>query len=78
MDTSGSMGFGSKKIDQLKNAMENILEQLQPGDYVSLIEFNSVVYVWNIENKSQATINVDDYNTPFEHLDVVSNFFLYI
>ncbi|KAL3280741.1 hypothetical protein HHI36_003976 [Cryptolaemus montrouzieri] len=46
LDTSGSM-FGSR-ISQLKQAMKSILDQLKSEDSFNIVEFNSVIKVWNI------------------------------
>ncbi|XP_044751424.1 inter-alpha-trypsin inhibitor heavy chain H4-like [Coccinella septempunctata] len=46
LDTSGSMW--GRKMDQLKAAMKNILDQLNMEDSFNLIDFNSVVNVWNV------------------------------
>jgi len=48
LDTSGSM-YGDK-IKQLREAMHKILEQLHDDDVFSLVEFNSNVKVWNLDN----------------------------
>ncbi|KAK9890511.1 hypothetical protein WA026_010588 [Henosepilachna vigintioctopunctata] len=46
LDTSGSMG--GKRIQQLKQAMTTILDQLQKEDTFNIIDFNSDVNVWDI------------------------------
>ncbi|XP_047515008.1 inter-alpha-trypsin inhibitor heavy chain H4-like isoform X3 [Pieris napi] len=46
LDTSGSMM--GRKIEQLREAMQTILSKLNPGDYFSIIEFNSDVTVHNL------------------------------
>ncbi|XP_022126662.2 inter-alpha-trypsin inhibitor heavy chain H4 isoform X2 [Pieris rapae] len=46
LDTSGSMM--GRKIEQLGEAMQTILSKLNPGDYFSIIEFNSDVTVHNL------------------------------
>lgn len=48
MDTSGSMW--GRRIAQLKEAMKSILDQLKPEDSFNIIDFNSDVNVWNIQN----------------------------
>lgn len=45
LDTSGSMH--GKKIQQLKKAMEVILDELNPDDIFNIIEFSSSVTVTN-------------------------------
>ena len=47
LDTSGSMG--GEKIQQLKDAMSTILEDLTESDFFNIIEFNSVIRHWNGE-----------------------------
>lgn len=48
LDTSGSM-WGDK-LEQVKQAMGNILEQLSEHDSFHLVEFNSNTRVWNLDN----------------------------
>lgn len=48
LDTSGSM-WGDK-LEQVKQAMANILEQLNEHDSFHLVEFNSKTRVWNLNN----------------------------
>ncbi|KAF2885858.1 hypothetical protein ILUMI_20315 [Ignelater luminosus] len=48
LDTSSSMW--GQKIEQLKEAMNKILEQLHNNDLFSLVEFNSNVKVWDLNN----------------------------
>lgn len=36
------------RITQLKEAMDSILYQLNPGDIFSIVTFNALVHVWNI------------------------------
>ncbi|XP_076256928.1 inter-alpha-trypsin inhibitor heavy chain H4-like isoform X2 [Rhynchophorus ferrugineus] len=52
LDTSGSM-YG-RKINQLKEAMKSILDELKEEDTFSIIDFNTVISVWNIEQ-----VNID-------------------
>lgn len=40
------------KIQQLKQAMYSILGELKENDLFSLIEFNSVVSTWNLDNNT--------------------------
>jgi predicted metal-dependent peptidase len=50
LDHSGSMG--GNKIDQLIEAMQNILSELKPNDIFHIIRFGNGASVWNIaENK---------------------------
>uniref|UniRef100_A0A1Y1ND92 Inter-alpha-trypsin inhibitor heavy chain H4-like n=1 Tax=Photinus pyralis TaxID=7054 RepID=A0A1Y1ND92_PHOPY len=52
LDTSGSMW--GQKIEQLKQAMLNILDQLNEHDTLNLVEFNSNTKVWNIHDQEQS------------------------
>ncbi|XP_045510571.1 inter-alpha-trypsin inhibitor heavy chain H4-like isoform X2 [Colias croceus] len=51
LDTSGSMM--GRKIEQLREAMQTILDKLNPGDYFSIIEFNSNVVVHSLQEVLQ-------------------------
>lgn len=46
LDTSGSMH--GEKMEQTKQAMESILDQLRPDDVFSVVEFSSGVNVSSI------------------------------
>uniref|UniRef100_A0AAR5Q332 Inter-alpha-trypsin inhibitor heavy chain H4-like n=1 Tax=Dendroctonus ponderosae TaxID=77166 RepID=A0AAR5Q332_DENPD len=46
LDTSGSMS--GVRITQLKEAMDSILDELKPEDVFSIVEFNSLVKVWDV------------------------------
>ncbi|XP_076256956.1 uncharacterized protein LOC143194223 isoform X4 [Rhynchophorus ferrugineus] len=46
LDVSGSMH--GRKIEQLKQAMDKILNELKPEDSFSIVEFNATVSVWDI------------------------------
>ncbi|XP_076256912.1 inter-alpha-trypsin inhibitor heavy chain H4-like isoform X3 [Rhynchophorus ferrugineus] len=48
LDTSGSMS--GRKIEQLKEAMNSILDELKTDDTFSIVDFNSAVSVWDIEH----------------------------
>lgn len=63
LDTSGSMG--GENLDRVKDAMKVILDQIQPDDYVSFVEFNSGVYVWDISNETRTVLMFDNYENPF-------------
>ena len=52
LDTSGSM-WGDK-IKQLREAMNNILDQLNEHDSFNLVEFNSFTKVWNLDNPDES------------------------
>ncbi|XP_039745524.1 inter-alpha-trypsin inhibitor heavy chain H3-like [Pararge aegeria] len=62
LDTSGSMM--GRKIEQLRNAMDAILSDLNPNDYFNIVEFNSDVTVHELKEaddvqsdwKSHATL----------------------
>ncbi|KAK4880739.1 hypothetical protein RN001_008885 [Aquatica leii] len=51
LDTSGSMT--GEKIQQVKEAMIKILEQLNKEDFFSLVDFNTVVKVWDLDSTSK-------------------------
>ncbi|KAF5307797.1 hypothetical protein FQR65_LT06669 [Abscondita terminalis] len=53
LDTSSSMW--GQMIQQLKEAMHKVLSQLHPNDLFHLVEFNTNVRVWNLNNYSQST-----------------------
>merc|ERR1712038_420632 len=52
LDTSGSMG--GEKIQQLKDAMFTVLEELTDSDFFNMIEFNSDVSHWSREGFSES------------------------
>lgn len=71
LDTSGSM-FG-RKIEQLKEAMINILSDLRNEDMFNIVEFNSNVIVWDVNLKRYSTLAlgvISDYVEPFLSLEV--------
>ncbi|XP_040572273.1 inter-alpha-trypsin inhibitor heavy chain H3 [Lepeophtheirus salmonis] len=45
LDTSGSMG--GKKILQTKDAMRTIINELNDQDFISILDFNTKVNIWN-------------------------------
>ncbi|XP_057655862.1 inter-alpha-trypsin inhibitor heavy chain H4-like isoform X1 [Diorhabda carinulata] len=46
LDTSGSMD--GQKLIQLKDAMKNILPQIDEYDLITIIEFETSVYIWDL------------------------------
>ncbi|XP_018575187.2 inter-alpha-trypsin inhibitor heavy chain H3-like [Anoplophora glabripennis] len=69
LDTSGSMG--GRKIEQLQDAIMNILSDLRKEDMLSIIEFNNDVIVWDVDSKKSATVsadNIKDFKEPFAYL----------
>ncbi|XP_069668862.1 inter alpha-trypsin inhibitor, heavy chain 4-like isoform X2 [Periplaneta americana] len=54
LDVSGSMD--GRKIEQLKEAMETILDDLNDGDYFNIVEFSYSVTVWNLDSTSQSAV----------------------
>merc|ERR1712110_490176 len=54
LDTSGSMG--GEKIQQLKDAMFTVLEDLTESDFFNMIEFNSDVSHWSGEGFTGSNI----------------------
>lgn len=72
LDTSGSMS--GTKIQQLKDAMMNILSDLRKEDMLSIIEFNNDVIIWDVDSKKSTTVPVDkiaDFKEPFAYLQVI-------
>lgn len=57
LDTSVSMYI--EKIHQLKQAMYSILGELKPNDIFNLVQFNSVVRVWNLNDNSSVVFPRD-------------------
>ncbi|XP_017771114.1 PREDICTED: inter-alpha-trypsin inhibitor heavy chain H4-like [Nicrophorus vespilloides] len=53
LDTSGSMA--GRRIEQLKEAMKNILGDLNSKDYFNLVEFNIHAKVWNLDAPEEST-----------------------
>ncbi|EFA04008.2 inter-alpha-trypsin inhibitor heavy chain H4 isoform X2 [Tribolium castaneum] len=47
LDTSGSMD--GNRIKQLKEAMNSILSELKKEDVFNIVEFSSIVKVWNVD-----------------------------
>ncbi|XP_023312024.1 inter-alpha-trypsin inhibitor heavy chain H3-like isoform X2 [Anoplophora glabripennis] len=69
LDTSTSMR--GRKIDQLKDAIMNILGDLRKEDMLSIIEFNTDVIVWDVDSKESTTVpasNIKDFKEPFAYL----------
>ncbi|PNF26797.1 hypothetical protein B7P43_G17389 [Cryptotermes secundus] len=54
LDVSGSMD--GRKIEQLKEAMTAILDDLNDGDYFNIVEFSYSVTVWNLDSTSQSAV----------------------
>lgn len=71
LDTSGSMY--DVKIQQLKQAMRSILGELKENDLFSLVEFNSVVKVWNLEDRSTVVFprNYNGWGVTNENVEAV-------
>ncbi|XP_057662727.1 inter-alpha-trypsin inhibitor heavy chain H4-like isoform X1 [Diorhabda carinulata] len=67
LDTSSSM-YGVK-IQHLKDAMSSILNEIKPEDTLSIVEFNSEIFVWNIEHQNTVPVNYNNYQEPFEQLN---------
>ncbi|XP_074041441.1 inter-alpha-trypsin inhibitor heavy chain H4 isoform X3 [Leptinotarsa decemlineata] len=68
LDTSGSMD--GRKIDQLKDAMNSILSEIREGDVINIVEFNSDVFVWNIDTSLSTEVSFSNYQEPFEELSM--------
>ncbi|XP_063224499.1 inter-alpha-trypsin inhibitor heavy chain H4-like isoform X2 [Bacillus rossius redtenbacheri] len=54
LDVSGSME--GRKIDQLKEAMSAILDELREGDFFNLVEFSYSVTVWNLDSAAASSV----------------------
>ncbi|KAJ8966388.1 hypothetical protein NQ314_003549 [Rhamnusium bicolor] len=71
LDTSGSMN--GRRIEQLKDAMKSIFNEIKRDDFVNIIEFNENVKVWDITEGSSALISYgyeENYEEPFSKLNV--------
>lgn len=66
LDTSGSM-YGNK-IKQLREAMVSILDELNEADSFHIVEFNTNVYVWDVEKQERVLATIDNEKEPFESL----------
>ncbi|XP_054289756.1 inter-alpha-trypsin inhibitor heavy chain H4-like [Macrosteles quadrilineatus] len=54
LDVSGSMT--GRKLQQLKEAMTQILDDLDPTDSFNIIEFSYAVTVWNLDSLSSSAV----------------------
>lgn len=62
-----------RKINQLKDAMMSILDDIKKGDLISILEFNTNVVVWDINSEKPKTISCGAFKNfaePFEKFDV--------
>ncbi|XP_050513789.1 inter-alpha-trypsin inhibitor heavy chain H4-like isoform X2 [Diabrotica virgifera virgifera] len=66
LDTSISMN--GRKLKQLKEAMGNILDQLKKADAFHIVEFNSDIFVWNMNTESKLTVDINNERDPFGEL----------
>ncbi|XP_018570732.1 inter-alpha-trypsin inhibitor heavy chain H4-like isoform X2 [Anoplophora glabripennis] len=68
LDSSGSME--GRKMDQVKDAMNSILNEIREEDIISIIDFGSDVYIWDIarENRSRIPFMDANYEKPFPTL----------
>jgi len=74
LDTSGSME--GTKMQQTKQAMESILDQLRPGDLFSVIEFASTVQEWDLRKAYQPLDSIfDGPSGPLAHTGNVETSF---
>lgn len=58
LDTSGSMS--GRKIEQLKEAMIFILDQIMPQDLISILDFNNVINVHDVEIRKKVIVDFGD------------------
>ena len=69
LDTSGSM-YGTK-IEQVKTAMNSILDDLSTKDFIHIISFNSYATVANLTQESFSPVtDYFDYNADYEVISV--------
>ncbi|XP_045472684.1 inter-alpha-trypsin inhibitor heavy chain H4-like isoform X2 [Harmonia axyridis] len=66
LDTSGSMT--GTRISQLKQAIKSILGQLGDKDLFNIIDFNSVVNVWNVSKVEIQYVEGDSYNYYYDEI----------
>ena len=66
LDTSGSME--GKKLQQLKEAMKSILEELREQDFFSILQFSDDVTEWRPSKAAANKVNVDEAKTHIEAL----------
>ncbi|XP_074037235.1 inter-alpha-trypsin inhibitor heavy chain H4 isoform X3 [Leptinotarsa decemlineata] len=77
LDTSGSMW--GRRIDQLRNAMKQILPQLLEDDVFDIVEFDSSVYLSQFDSPgNNLRKKVIDHNTPLEHYGSLDDIYLRI
>lgn len=57
LDTSDNMNVN--KIEQLKNALETIVDQLSEEDVVSIVEMKNTITAYDIINQTQYLINLE-------------------
>ncbi|XP_031349541.1 inter-alpha-trypsin inhibitor heavy chain H4-like isoform X2 [Photinus pyralis] len=70
LDTSGSMW--GQKIQQLIQAMNSIVDQLNESDLISLVEFNSNTKVWDLDNPEKSTWYPRANSRYYEHIGQTS------
>lgn len=58
LDTSGSMS--GRRIEQLKEAMISILDQIMPQDLISILDFNYVINVHDVETRKKVVVDFED------------------
>ncbi|XP_018575685.1 inter-alpha-trypsin inhibitor heavy chain H4 isoform X2 [Anoplophora glabripennis] len=69
LDTSSSMS--GRKIEQVKDALKSILNELREQDILSIIDFGSSVSVWNVAQEQRTPIDYGygfNYEEPFSKL----------
>lgn len=68
LDISGSMT--GDKLEQLKNAMYTIIDQLQANDVFNIVPFSDNAHIWNIVSNSDHEINLSNYGHLADNLNV--------
>jgi predicted metal-dependent peptidase len=67
LDHSGSMG--GNKIDQLIEAMQNILSELKPNDIFHIIRFADEASVWNITENTFSQVEIHTRTATYGQLE---------
>lgn len=65
--------MGGRKIEQLKDAMKCILDQINDNDLVDISEFTTNVTVYDIDTQTATVIDYgqeENYYEPFYKYDV--------
>ena len=66
LDISGSMQ--GKKIKQTKDAMKTILEELRPGDFMTIINFADNVTTWDHNGNVVVPVTEENVKSALGHV----------